>query len=463
MRKTFVFLFVFLSFNSIAQNDNKLLIDIMLSDYPYSIKSAKTFEKKISKKNPNFSDFIVGYNSPSMQQSISTSASFYNSINFAFSKLKINWFKNNYLNELVKSSLFVGSQLIVTYLPLGDAWLHEEFHRAVLTNNLTRSYNQVYDFPFFRSSISVNRVSDDDLIRFKRTNPQDFTRLHSAGIEGEYMLNHKLQSYNFFYNQQYPYYIYSIMWTANSFYYVWFCHTGKAEAETAKANSQDGKDITIRDFTGLDFLAWTYDLFNPHEPYEARGIHPSGVGINRYIAPSRLNDEQLKYLKRQGFLQLINFASPMMLGINRIPSIKKNGSYFNFAFHHILTSFGNDISFYFFYKKQKFNIISAIHLYNNYKLRTPGLEFEIIDYDFLLNNFTINPSVKTYVWLQPKNLLFFDTDSKIGGLIDFKLKFGKKHFYPYLSLTLKSKGWVAGYVEQNKYFSVRAGVSWYVF
>ncbi len=462
--KKFVFLVIWLLnvYTLFAQINSKLVLDFDLFDYKYSYNSAKTYSNSTS--TLKMYDFLKAYNSPSMHQSISWSAAFYNSLNFGLSKLKINWFNNEFVNYLTETTIFVTAELLSTYIPLGDAWLHEEFHRAVLTNNFTRSYNQVNDISLFSELISVNNVTDEDLIRFKSQNPVDFVRLHSAGIEGEYMLAYKLNSYNFFYNQSLPYFAYTLMWAINSFYYVWFCHTENAEITTNEINIEDGLNIKIRDFTGLDFTAWVYDLYDPFEPYQDRGIHQSGVGIDRYIKPSDLTDEQLKYLKNQGFLQFVNFVSPMLFGINRIPIEKNQNTYYiNFAFRHLLNSFGNDISFHFFYQKDKINLISTLHLYQNQRMKLPGIELELIDYDFNLNKFKIRSSFQTNVWAQPANLLFSDKTISLGGAFNMNLKFGKEKFFPYIEFLAKTKGWLAGNEFQDDNFSIRFGMSWYLF
>ncbi|MBN2891777.1 MAG: hypothetical protein JXL97_07910 [Bacteroidales bacterium] len=463
MKNFFVIVLLLTAFNSFSQVNSKLVLDLPFADFKYMSNSAMTYSNHYPASNVKWYDYLRAYNSPSMQQTLSASASFYNSLNYAYEVININWFNKDFLNYLTESTILITAELLSTYVPLGDAWLHEEFHRTILTNNNVRSYDQVNDLPFFSELISVNRVTDEDLIRFKASNPQDFVRLHAAGIEGEYMLTHKLQSYNFFYDQKLPYFTYTLYWTVNSFYYVWFCHTHDAEITTNDVNTQDGSDIEIRDFTGLDFLAWTYDLYNPYEPYENRGIHPSGVGIDRYIVPSDLTQEQMKYLTKQGYLQMINFLYPMLIGVNKIPFNRDKNSYFNFAARHLLTSFGSDVSFYFFYKQEKLNLISGVHLYQNQIKSMPGIELELIDYDFKFKDLILRTSAKTLIWFQPENLLFVDNNADFGGLIDLKLKMGKKTFFPYAQITAKTKGWVAGNEFQNQTFSFKAGLSWYLF
>src|SRR6185436_9321120 len=105
----------------------------------------------------------------------------------------------------------------------------------------------------------------------------------------------------------------------------------------------DDADIRVRDFTGHDILAWAYDLHRPNEPYAARGIHPSGVGIDRYRKPSDLRPEEMQYLRRQGKLQVLNFFDPAFIrGSGFTMNNPLNGRPMKVVVRpgHILTPFG---------------------------------------------------------------------------------------------------------------------------
>ncbi len=461
MKKIFTAILILFTSSIFAQNQD-LIINFQPIDITYQNYSAKTVSNS---QYPNFtvknSDYIKSLINPDMSQSLTISASFYNSMIYAMQKMRINWFKKDIFNRLTEATIYSGVVLVSEYLPLGDAWLHEEFHRSVLTRNYVNSYNQIYDFPIFSSLISVNRVTDDDLIRFKAQNPADFVRLAAAGIEGEYMLIRDFQTRNFAYNQRIAYAPFEILWTINSFYYVWSCHTQEAEDITNEINIEEGNKVSVRDFTGLDFTAWVYDLFKPNEAYEQRGTHPSGIGIDRYIKPSDLTADELKYLKKQGYLQLINFFSPFMLGINKIPLKQNEEMYINFAFRHLLTSFGNDISADVFYYNNKIKSLITWHLYMNNEIITPGIELQLIDFEKNIQNIKIKTNLRLAGWLQPEHLLFTDTKALPGGLAEITIFAGKKHFFPYISISSKSQGWVAGNVFQGKNTSVKFGLSWY--
>jgi hypothetical protein len=45
-------------------------------------------------------------------------------------------------------------------------------------------FNGMNTFPLGAETVSVNRVRDEDLVRFKAESPADFIRIHEAGIDG---------------------------------------------------------------------------------------------------------------------------------------------------------------------------------------------------------------------------------------------------------------------------------------
>ena len=143
-----------------------------------------------------------------------------------------------------------------------------------------------------------------------------------------------------------------------------------------EANAKEGTDISSRDFTGADFTTWVDALFFPDKPYTDRGLHPSGVGINRYIKPSQLSDEAISYLKKQGNLHWLNILSPHLVGFPKIKlKSTENGNYYgSFAVRHLLTPFGNDINLDIFYQTPKHNFFFAFHNYNNLNSSFFGLE-----------------------------------------------------------------------------------------
>jgi len=444
MKKIYSFFyFIFISILLFGESDTiKLTIQISPFNSYYNRQASQIYN--------SFDLFL----SPSMTQSLDIASSTYNFIFYLLDKNKWNIIQNPKYKHLAQTIAFYTGIIGLTYFPFGDSWLHEEFHRSILTYHKIQSYNQVYNFPIFSELISVNNVRDSDLIRFKAESPYDFVRLHEAGIEGEYLLINRLNQFSFFYNQPYPYFISNILITLNTISYVWLCHTEKAEEITNELN-QNEKTILERDFTGLDFTAWVYDLFRPYESYVQRGVHPSGIGINRYIKPSNLNNEEINYLKTQGYMQILNIISPFTIGINKINigSLK-----YNFAFRYYLSSFGTDIAFYNYFKVNKLNLIIAPHFYKNYNKLFTGFELEVFDLTFFSNKVLLNSNFQLFS--QPKDLYFFANTKFLGYSIKANLNVEiYKNLYLQLGLINKSRGWVAGIVFQDKIFSFYSGIS----
>lgn len=429
-----------------AQEDTtKLILRIMPLDYNYQSHALQIY----SPANAFFS--------PSMQQSLDITASAYNLAFYALDQMNWDFIHSPLLRPLAQTLGFYTAMIGLTFMPFGDSWLHEEFHRSILTYHHVKSHDQVYDFPIFSELISVNNVEDSDLIAFKASSPHDFIRLHEAGIEGEYLLINRLNQLSFFYNQTSPYFIPVLLITLNDFYYVWMCHTQEAEKTTEELNQKE-TELKIRDFTGLDFTAWVYDLFRPGEPYTARGIHPSGFGIDRYRKPSDLTPEELSYLKRQGYMQLVNFISPFLLGIN---SIKIGQTKYNFAFRYFLTSFGTDMTIYNYLQRNKLNLIIATHFYKNYDNVFPGLELQIIDYSLWSGKVLLNTD--TQVFTQPKDFSYTTSSAMTGisTISDISLK-TLKNTYLKVGIMAKTKGWIPGIVQQDGAFSITFGISYHV-
>ncbi|NJL76755.1 MAG: hypothetical protein HC892_18765 [Saprospiraceae bacterium] len=201
----------------------------------------------------------------------------------------------------------------------GYGWLHEEYHRAVMTRREINSFNDMNTFPFGDVSISVRKVEDKDLIHLSNNHKSDFIRLQTAGLEAQYHQIQTLQKNNFYYTQDLPHI--PLYWLSTMTNIVYVNQSGSADYFDKlidEANETEATDVSKRDFTGPDFTAWANALFNPQKPYEDRGVHPSGVGVNRYIKPSELSVEELNYLQKQGNLQWLNLISPHLFGFPKI-------------------------------------------------------------------------------------------------------------------------------------------------
>jgi len=407
-----------------------LSLEFPILDFPYNTES----------------DFQL----PSMNQSLCLSKNFYQ-------------LSHAYLIDLLKEkprwqTIFsiAAFDFLSTWFPPGTSWLHEEWHRAVLGRRGIKSYNEVYDFDFFEETIAVSEIKDEDLINLKNNHPQEMVRLHSAGVEAQYEMNLSIEKDQFFFDT----YAFEdlVLWLnyLNSILYIDLCTTSEADDMTSDMMAEEGRDISERDFTGLDFTAYVYDLFRPDEPYEQRGIHPSGNGIRRYIAYSDLTDPEKDYLKFQRNLSLLNLVNPFLFQKRRFSG---NAYQWNATLRHHLTPHGYNISANLFYKKNQVNVLLKLHTYSNKYKTWPGLEIELLGYPKKIRNRIILFSLRSGIWLQPENQTFKTRDSEAGGFGSFKIATPvSDHVDVYIAVEGKTNGWVAGNVYLEDNFSTVCGV-----
>lgn len=394
---------------------------------------------------------------PSMNQSLELSKSLYTGFHWGIQKgFPPN--TNRYGYQYI--ALFAGD-IAAYFMPLGDAWLHEEYHRAVLTKHNVHSYNAVYDMKVGGDYISVNDVRDEDLVRMKHESNADFVRASAAGIEGELLLVHELHKDAFSSGQSLPHCLTYLMIMVSESSYVIFSGMPDAKTDTDTFEKEEGANVRIRDWVGLDFTAWTYDLFRPNDPYENRGIHPSGVGIKRYIRPSDMTLEEQRYLKKQGWGQLINYANPAIFAyddfvLSHDSTSMTTGSA---SLHRYLTSFGAETGLNLYYKQKGISWLFTYHHYQNYKSNFPGAEIEVRGKSIQLGTITLPITLRVMAWLQPHGQSFRSKAAQAGGLVGATIQYPFAHRWRLYGCTeAKTEGWVAGNVYLGPNISLRCGM-----
>ncbi len=396
---------------------------------------------------------------PSMNQSMVISSAFYQAMHSSVDR----GLQEKNTAPILRRLTLVGLDILTYELPLSAAWMHEEWHRAVMTRRHVGSHNDVYDLKLFSTLISVSHETDEDLSRMKAESPSDFVRMSSAGIESETVQNLYLEKDIYFNNSKT--WNMGILWmnAVQNFSYIHMCNSKESTQTTQKQNDLDGTDISKRDFTGLDCLGWVYDLHRPDEPYQSRGIHPSGIGINRYRTLEDLTDREKTYLKTQEYLNLLNFADPFLFHIYRLGSEagdkKETHSEFawNFKLQHFLTSFGYDIDALLFLKNENNKYLITMHNYFNDTHYFSGISAEVIDFQV---SRSLSLDLTLSLWFQPEKQKFETGMSQLGGLVESKFLFGEKESWrPYFFVRAKEQGWVAGVVDLDKAFAAGFGLT----
>lgn len=405
-----------------------------------------------------------GFDSPSMRQSLLWSVAF-----SQFGDQAIGWawegVRDPFLHGLglwTSLSLFEFASI---YLPPGDSWMHEEWHRAVLTNRGVSSYNGIYHWDIGANTIAVDHVADADLAALKAGHPQDFVRLQEAGIEGEIEGLRLARRNDFFLDRDSRYdRLHQFMVTANTAFYLYACGVDDDDDELQKMNRVEIAE-SARDFTGFDFRGWVYDLRRPDEPYAAspRGRpHYGGSGFDRYLLYGDLTAEDLSYLHAQAWLSLLNFVSPQLWGRDWLPGIdpwKRERFLWNFALVHELTPFGFEIAGDFLVRRGKWSWVYALQAYSNAKTVLPGLSGELFRYPAALARLPVYVSCGASLWLQPEDQRFRDTTPAPGGAVRLGVAvpvYGALEAW--VEGDAKTDGWVAGDVSHEAGAQGRAGL-----
>jgi len=403
---------------------------------------------------------------PSMDQALSLTAAYDLSMGFGYEWVTrdLRLFSEPALDGLLKGALFVVPYSFLMQLPPGDVWLHETFHQNILRNQGISSHNDVYDFRF-ASTTAVSHVTDEELADFKADDPASFVRMSSAGAEGQVLLANEIEKVMFFGANQGS--STSRILIALNLYQVWAylqaCTTDEAQDLTDELNRAEAHNIAARDFTGLDFTAWVYDLFRPGEPYSDRGPHPYGPGISRYIAPDQLTQDERAYLQLQAHLSLLSFVdyalwSPLW-GQNAWRGGSEGQVDLNANLRHFLTPFGSQVDLNLFFRSGDAKGVLSLLNATNARGYFPGLRVTTLDWALSRKVFV---STDVTVWGQPRDQGFRTTDVQWGVASLVRLEYRPtSNFGTWLETSSKTAGWVAGEPSLDDDTRTRIGVAAY--
>jgi hypothetical protein len=419
--------------------------DLTLFDTPFNARYAEAF--------------------PSMRQSLGITQTLTHGLNGTIG-YAWNLESDSFWWNLAGRVVILGAGIAVSTVPGFDGWMHEEWHRAVMTQNSIKSYNEINDWPNTRTSgggIAVSGMRDADMARLKSENHPDFIRLMSAGMEAQRELVLQLEKDAFFDRTRSPNTAQLWLSNLNTIAYVQTCASGGG-ADFNEARESESE--TEKDFTGLDCNSWSYDLHRKDEPYAARGLKKDGT-IQRYRKTSDLSDEERNFLKKHLALSYLGLVDPFLFLLR---SYAKNDWPIALRMMHQLTSFGGDTALAFFYRGDAsvspLKIYSALHVYSNKSHVFPGLEAEILDYPaaVLLDGVPdyVTVGARALIWTQPERLDFRTSESEWGGLGGLNVAAAMRTWaIPYVFLEGKSRGWVAGVVDQQSSWLAGVGIRGY--
>ena len=400
-----------------------------------------------------------GLSLPSMQQSLAVTEAFYEGAHYGIQRAIGRGRLRTPLNR-VATALFDYYTIAV---PFGDAWLHEEFHRAGLSRRGISSYNGTYDLVLGATTISVSRIDDDDLVGLKHRHPTEFARIGAAGIEGEYELLARLQRSRFFHDSPASHTALAWLTKLGTIGYIMSGVDSTDEDIMQIEKLKESTDVAARDAVGHDFLSWIYDLSRPDEPYRNRGTHPSGEGIDRYVALSDLTREERDYLERQGKLSILNLVDPTLFGLSgvTVPNAFGRGPMkLNVVLGHQLTSFGHTVNTNLFVRQGRANVFAVVNRYANATRTFTGVDVRLLDWPVqaLGRTFALSPRVSA--WQQPAGQSFRAARADLGGLAALRVDYRQAgRLGAFAEVEAKTSGWVSGNVYLDRNVSVRTGVT----
>jgi len=394
---------------------------------------------------------------PSMRQSMALSKDTYYLfhslvLSFPYPKWVPQW-----LGDVVDITALTFLDYYLVYFPPAHGWMHEEWHRAVMSRRRIHSFNDVYNLEIGAELINVSHERDEDLARLKREHPAEQVRMSAAGLEGDVMAITEFDKDRFFGGARASTVV--TEWLNLIGVVSYFGESGPSSDETTREHEAlEGARVEVRDFTGLDPNGWVYDLFRPDEPYSARGVHPSGVGIDRYRSWSDLTARERRFLRAQLGLSWLNVINPQLFGLYAFEVGTARGLpvSINASVQHLLAPFDYSVGLNLFAKAGPYGAFASLQAFVADRGPLPGLSLELVRYPLPFLDATLTPRMR--LWLQPKNQRFFAKSGAPGGALEVRANVplvGPLEFY--LEASAKSAGWVPGNVYLDPNVNLRSG------
>lgn len=320
---------------------------------------------------------------------------------------------------------------------------HEEGHRSILTVNNIGSVSQ----PYFNEhgAAYVTGVTDETLRNLRDNKLPTYIRLHSGGLESDYMLSKRMEAIGSFEQDIFKHYKWEY-WTRKMSilqYYV----TGLFHYDI---DIEEESNELKRDIVGYD----TYGA--------ARHLHRPDMDFYRYTKYKDLTSEEKNYVRRMGYRSLLNLLNPLIMGKNNFKLT--DNLKINAGMGYTMAPFGDFIDETVWLKYNDFNIELYFRQFQNKENWFPGFGLSLVDYSFSERFMT---TIRGHFWEQPENMDFYTSDVTTGGAIDTKFSYffltDKEGTLKGLSIDLgmiyKTKGFLPGELYMDEHFGLRLGTS----
>ena len=342
--------------------------------------------------------------------------------------------KKKYISDMIQlgmHSLF--------FMPL----THEEGHRSILTVNQIGSISQ----PFFNKhgAAYVNGVTDRSLKDLRDNDLPDYIRLHTGGLESDYMLTRRAETIGSFDLDDFNHYKWEY-WSRKAVI-VQYLVLGLFEFE---AGIKEESNELERDIVGLDTYGAVRHLFRP------------SMEFYRYTLYTDLTAAEKDFVNRMGYRSFLNLLNPLMLGKS---GYHLNGKVtVNAGLGYMLSPFGDFIDENIWLKTGRLNLLFTLRQFQNKENWFQGIGISVIDYPLSKK---LILTLKGHYWQQPLHFDFNTSESFSGGALDANLGY---YFYndqdSWLSgiavdfgLIYKTKGFLPEELYLDKHFGLRFGTT----
>lgn len=403
------------------------IIIIILVCFFYSLSAQiDTIKNGVLKKSIEYPFWL--YDSHAAQSSMRKTTLNYNSL----LRLAYGIVDKNVKDEKHKTTYQVFLYLLQGFI----AFSHEEGHRSVLNSEGIGSISSPFSD---RAGVAtVKGVSNVVLKNLRDTKLPTYIRLHTAGIESDYLAVRYLRN-NLAFDED-NYFCISPMIYGSSIsimtYYVSSLISG------LQPNIKEDANELKNDIVGHDVYGAIKNLHRPQEKFY------------RYTRHEDLTDTELKYMRKVAFSSLFNIFGPSFL------SVRNDKGKFSFGAGYTMTPFGGmyEQGIWMQLHRLPFGIHTYFREYDNKNAVGFGA-------GCLLRNIKINKNasldIDNQFFNQPLDMDFNTKIFKTGFASDVQLKYNIKKLTD-LPLVLnvaaryKTKGFVLGEpsLQENWYFSV---------
>lgn len=327
----------------------------------------------------------------------------------------------------------------VFFMPL----THEEGHRSILTTRHIGSVSQ----PYFNKygAAYVKGVSDATLKNLRDNFFVEYIRLHTAGLESDYMLTKRVETLlafelDVFNHMKWEYWTrkYGIMQ-----YYL----TGLLGMELDLPEEKNELD---RDIVGHDIYG------------AARHLHRPDMEFYRYTNYRDLTRTERQFVRTVGWLSMLNVMNTNFIGKQNFRISEKLKV--NFGLGYTMAPFGGFVDQNFWLLRNELKLHVYLRQFHNKHTWFPGGGIEVYQYPVGRRVFL---TASGHFWQQPENFQFRTTQHFVGGAADIYVQyfFASPQYNRRISLDggvlIKTRGFLPEEMYLNETISFRWGTTLY--